>query len=121
MAKSNNDDLLAFLKRIESKSDCMSQSLATFDKKLDLHIQKTEYELRRINEMDEIQNKLLDQHIEGVNTLKKMHEAHEKIDLERFDRLESPRKWFKDSAKVLIAIGTFAGAVAGFLKLFHIF
>lgn len=120
MAKSNKDELLAFLQRIEGKSNDVHLALAHMDKKLDLHIQKTEFELKQINKMDEVQNKLLDQHIEGVNTLKLIHDEHVKENNLRFSKLEAPRRWFRDSLKILISLGALAGAVAGFMKLFHL-
>lgn len=121
MSKIDEDEIKTLLIRLASKADETKDSIACLDKKLDLHIQKTEYELKRINELDDVQNRLLDQHIEGVNTLKKMYEAHEADDLERFQKLEAPRRWAQFTVKVFITVGSIAAAVAGIAKLLQLF
>lgn len=86
------------------------------DKKVDLHIQKTEFELQKINELDQRQNQLIDEHIEGVNTLKSWLSEHEKKDDERFATAAAPKKWMDMTLKVVGALGTLAAAGYGIIK-----
>lgn len=103
------------------------------DKKLDLHIQKTEYELQAIRELDRIQNEQLEEHIQGVKQAHRRNDLLEKTlraeifgegspnpekSLKgRVEALEAPRKWFKDSKKMLLGAGTVAAAIYGIVKL----
>lgn len=117
----DDDKFLIFLKSIESKSDEMSKMLINLDKKVDLHIQRTEFELNKINELDAVQNELLDQHIEGVNTLRKMYEDHERLDQTRFAKLDEPARLIKLLIKVIITTGavvTALIAIGSFFKWF---
>jgi hypothetical protein len=123
MAKGNddqNDLILGMLRGISDKQLEMQLSVVELDKKVDLHIQKTEFELSKINELDRIQNELLDQHIEGVNTLKKWCDQHEEQNRFRFEKLEEPRKFVGIAIKVMAAMGTVATAgvaILGLIKL----
>lgn len=115
-----DDEILNVLSRIvEEQRDSraeMTKAFSDMDKKVELHIQKTEYELKGIHQQDAIQNQLLDQHIEGVNTLKKMFELHEKNDVERFGNLEEPRKFVRTAVKVVLWLGALGTAVAGIIE-----
>lgn len=115
-----DDEIIALLHKLGDKSDRQNESLAALDKKIELHIQSTEYELRRINEQDDVQNRLLDEHISGVNTLKNIHFSYAKDTDARLDTLETPRKWIKTSFKLFLTIGGIASAIAGIMKLFHL-
>jgi len=97
-----------------------SKSFSELDKKVDLHIQKTEYELKAINEQDEIQNRLLDQHIEGVNTLKMIHEEHVKENNLRFSQLEKPREFIKTATRAVLWLGGIGTALIGIVELVKI-
>lgn len=123
-----DDEILALMTKMmdeqrEHRSET-SKSFAELDKKVDLHIQKTEYELKRINDQDEIQNQLLDQHIEGVNMLRKIHEAHvsdnekqEERNDSRFKKLEEPRRFIKTGTKVVVWLGGLGTATMGIVKI----
>ena len=115
-----DDEILGLLSRMmEEQRDARTENMKAFsdlDKKVDLHIQRTEYELKSINEQDAIQNKLLDQHIEGVNTLKKIYDAHELSNNERFAKIEEPRKFLKNVTKVLLWLGGLGTAAMGILE-----
>lgn len=118
---SKDDEILTLLARMmdeqrEHRAETAS-SFSLLDKKVDLHIQKTEYELARINDQDEIQNKLLDQHIEGVNTLKKMFEVHEQQDIARFQKIEEPRRAIKYVTKLTLWLGGLGTAAMGIVEL----
>lgn len=114
-------ELKELLEKLAEQGQKTHNSIHALDKKLDLHIQKTEYELQKINELDNIQNKLLDQHIEGVNTLKKWCEVHEKANEFRFNKLEEPKKLAQYATRIIITVGSLAAAftaIAKFLKWF---
>jgi len=111
MSRNEDDEIIKLLRRISDSSDVMQENIVSLDKKVDLHIQRTEYELKRINELDEHQNRLLDQHIEGVNTLKKWCDQHEQANRERFEMLEEPAKWIKTTVKIAMALGGLATAI----------
>lgn len=102
--------------QLESRVE-MSQNFAKLDKKVDLHIQKTEYELEGIHKQDGIQNKLLDEHIAGVKTLTAIHDLHVKENEDRFGKLEEPRKFLKTLGKIFVACGAAGGAIAGVTEL----
>lgn len=125
MGRPKNEDILSLLKSIDAGSCKTHESLANLDKKLDLHIQKTEFELTRVREQDEHQNRLLGEHIAGVNTLRELLEAHDKKDEAKFAKLEAPRKWWnmtkKMAFKLVISLGAIAGSVAGLAKFFRWF
>ena len=121
--KQFKDDVLSGLRDV-------SAAVGALDKKLDLHVQKMDYELSGIRVMDEQQNKLIDQHIEGVKTLRSIFEAHEKVDEKHFQDmssvlsaritvLEAPRKWIWQGFKYLSLFGAGAASLAGFFELVH--
>ena len=117
----DDEDLKRLLDRIADQLEETQKTVVALDKKLDLHIQKTEYELKEINKLDQIQNEQLALHIQGVDTLKKLYESHEKADVERFASLEAPSKWLKFTAKLVMGLGAIAGsvmAIAKFLRWF---
>lgn len=122
MPNSENDDFLATtLATVLKKQDQAMDLMQTIDKKVDLHIQKTELKFEQIHNLDEQQNLLLDKHIEGVNTLKKWCDSHERANDRRFEVLERPRKWLKMTKEILMWMSAVAGAllvIAKFLNLF---
>ena len=62
------------LNKISDQVTEQTKVIANLDKKVDLNIQKVQYELEKIHTLDEQQNQLIDKHIAGVNTLRAMHE-----------------------------------------------
>lgn len=134
--------ILDGIKSLSNDQKDTKNCISMLDKKVSLHIQKTEYEFEKINALDQQQNEILDKHIEGVNTLKKMYslqkedfenrlqqqvEAYKKDLKAHHDRLrsiEKPRETRRYLAKLLSKIGggisVAAGAIYGVLKLFGI-
>lgn len=107
-----------------------STDVKELDKKFELHKQKMEYEIEKINQLDAKQNTLIDEHIEGVDTLKQMHVAHReethkmikeltdycekqnKATDRRLERLEAPSNWMvwlKTNKKIVMAVVAAAG------------
>lgn len=105
MENSTEAQILAELNRIR-------ENQMIIDKRLSLHIQETIFELKHIAALDDQQNKLIDQHIEGVKSVKDLILAHEKTFDQRIKAVEEPiktivtlRKWIVSLAGLLAAIG----------------
>jgi hypothetical protein len=112
--------VLGELKRISDKQDATNNTVALMDKRLELHAQKTDLELRRIVDLDNAQNKLLDQHILGVNTLKQIHDQSvREFDL-RMIALEEPKKLIKLAAQIFVGLGGVAGAITAIYGVYYV-
>lgn len=116
-----DEEIIGLLSRMmDEQRDARTENMKAFsdlDKKVDLHIQRTEYELKNIHEQDAIQNKLLDQHIEGVNTLKRIYDAHDASNNTRFEKLEKPREWIKTTTRIIIWLGGIGTAVVAVVEM----
>ena len=99
------------LKGLSSIQKETSMFLGEMDKKLDMHIQSTSYELKSLHAMDKEQNRLIDEHIAGVNTLKEMYQDHEIRDAQRFAQLGKPWEWIRTTLKFIVG----SSAVVGFI------
>ena len=108
---------LDLLKEISKEVKETRDSISFLDKKIDLNIQRTEYELKAINKLDEHQNELLAEHIAGVNTLKGIFESTQKVNEARLEKLETPGMVLKGVLKGLGVAGAIGTAIAGILKL----
>jgi len=135
MSDENNDQNV-LLTNIYREVGETKVSVGNLDKKVDKHIDYTQQELKAINELDVEQNRILDAHIEGVNTLKKMHLAHrtenqqrmhilrESLELQkkecdaRIGALERPYDLIKLAGKMLIWLGGLATAIYAIVRLF---
>ena len=133
MSDKDNSSMLADIYREVGETKVTVEAVS---KKLDSHVDATAVELRRINDLDNEQNRILDKHIEGVNTLKDMHVAHriemiaqldimkqtlelQKAESEaRIEAIEKPFEFVKYAGKVLVWVGTAAGAIAAIMALF---
>lgn len=133
MAEDRNSQMLTDIYREVGETKVTVEAVS---KKLDSHIDSTATELRRINDLDNEQNRILDKHIEGVNTLKDMHVAHriemiaqldimkQNLELQkaeseaRIKAIEKPFELVKYAGKVLVWVGTAAGAIAAIMALF---
>ena len=105
-------------KQIEHAEKTHTQ-MSGIDKKLDLHIQKTEYELEAINRLDHEQNEQLRLHIEGVQTLKSLYDNHREESQARLSSLENPRIAFALIKKWILGLGALAAAGLAILKFFE--
>lgn len=93
-----------------------TEGISKLDKKMELHVQKTDYELENIHRTDEAQNEILKEHVEGVNTLKKIQETYKEKTDKRLNKIERPFVWLKDTWKLLIALGTASAAIYAAIK-----
>lgn len=116
-----DEEIIGLLSRMrEEQLEARAENTKLFadlDKKVDLHIQKTEYELKSIHAQDARQNELLDQHIAGVNTLKAIHDEHVKENNIRFSKIEEPRKIIKGITKLVVWLGGIGTAVVAILEM----
>lgn len=105
----------------------LSEQLKTF-------IDKTQIELEKINQLDQEQNKSLDLHIAGVQTLQKMYIEHksasdtqiqlltesikiQKQDLElRMTKVEKPYEIVKYIGKAIVWVATVGAGLATIIK-----
>jgi hypothetical protein len=123
MARSD-EEILMLLRGLVEDQRSTNKAVVELDKKLELHVQQTSYELKRINDQDEIQNHLLDKHIEGVNTLKAMHLAHVEENKKQFDKvddeiegLRKPAEWIRTTTKIILWLGGIGTALVGILEI----
>jgi hypothetical protein len=126
MDKGDKTDLyIELLKQVLDKSEETNTSVNGLRKDLDLHIQKTEFELKEIRQLDAKQNEILQEHHDRSTQLKRDNDLREqglRIEIEKMDSrvvaLEEPRKVIGTLIKWIVALGTVAAAVAGIYSLF---
>ncbi len=107
----HNDVYLELLNKLTERSEETAHMVGKLDKSIALHIQKTEYELEKIRELDKHQNEILAEHVAGVNTLKAMYETLKEDIQKRLDSLEAPQKWLNTTKKILLWLAAIAGAI----------
>jgi len=111
------------------------QQLQMLTEQIKQHVEVTTEELKTINRLDSEQNsilaaqqKSLDIHIEGVNTLKKLYISHREENKQemklmrqevnaRLEALELPYDYIKFSGKVFTWCAGALGVIAGVLKI----
>lgn len=103
------------LEKVADQSLSIQEQVNKLDKKLDLDIQNLTFKIEAINSLDEQQNKLIDEHIAGVNTLKEMHSILKQEYDKKFTELESPKKFWDKIKKDLKYWLTIATVVVGLL------
>lgn len=121
---SDTEILRDLLEKVEHLHVCqhrsetkLSNQIAELDKKIDLHTQKTEYELKSIKELDDRQNQILEEHHQRSSELKRDNDQREAMlkkeiaSVEnRVQALEQPRKWWSATKKFLLNAGKVAAA-----------
>lgn len=80
--------------------DCVNK----LDKKLDLSIQKVEFEIKEINKLDQRQNESLERHIAGVKGNTELIQQHRKEWDRRLQELEDSKIWKKMTWKKIVAL-----------------
>jgi len=114
--------------RMLDKLDKTHEVVISLDKKLDLHVLRTEQEFEAIRVLDAHQNELLAEHskrsdrLEADNKLREAalrKEVSEKVQMldKRVSVLETPWKWVLTTKKGIIWLATVATAVAGIVEL----
>jgi len=112
------------LDKLEKTHDVVT----SLDKKVDLHVQRTEHEFNAIRELDARQNELLSEHakrsdrLEKDNALREASLRHDFLgttkDLDkRITVLETPWKWILTTKKGLMWLAAVAGSIVGIIEL----
>ena len=116
-------EIYSLLNSVVEKIDKVGTDIYHLDKKVDLHIQKTEFEFKEIRKLDDEQNQLLAQHAQRSEEIKRDNELREaairKEYSQRLDDLEAPRKWWNTTTKVILTLGGIATAIITIAKLLH--
>lgn len=131
MSKDSNNPTLVDIYREVGETKVSVEGISS---KLDNHVEYSLTEFSKINELDAEQNRILDKHIEGVNTLKQLyieHRAESKEQIEllktslevqrtecngRLAALERPYDLVKFAGKVVVVLGGIIGAIWTILK-----
>lgn len=117
---SDNKDLLtSLLLKISEQVEDTSQCVSKLDKKLDLSIQHLEFEIKKINELDNEQNSLLSEHMKRSDTLEKLYIQLKKETDNRLEQVEQPKKWLNFTTRVIITLGALAAAILSILKFYN--
>jgi hypothetical protein len=112
------------LERIMDRLQEVGEMTSAMDKKMDLHIQETKYELKAIRDLDMIQNAILEEHHKRSDGLARDNQLREQAlrnEIEAQERriksLEAPRVWWALTKKWLIGLGAVGGALAAVYEL----
>ena len=95
------------LQRLEDKLDSLLLAQAAADKKLDLHIQSTTYELARIAELDLKQNEMLQEHMARSDALEEANALTRKMIAD----INKPKELLKLAYDVVTKLAALVGAV----------
>lgn len=101
-----------------------SETLAAMDKKLDLHIQETRYEMKAIRDLDVLQNAILEEHHKRSDRLAEdnaLREAALRAEMKkqeaRIEKLEAPGKWWHTTKSWLLKAGGIATAAVAIYEM----
>ncbi len=111
LEKEFRETVVSELRHIKVNQSSLETCLEKLDKKLDLNIQKVEYELKSINQLDETQNKLLDEHMKRSDSLENLYQTVKKEHEVRLRKLEEPRRLLLLVRNISLGIGGILGAV----------
>ena len=124
MSTKKSDDQLELLKKISGQIDKQDDkltklegSVSSMDKKMDLHIQKSEFEFDAIKSTNVRSDRLEQDNILREQGMRKDMGTQS----DRIDSLEKPREWFKMTRKAIIWIGGIAAALFVILRLLDMF
>ena len=119
------DNLSETTNNTNKKIDETIDHVVELDKKIDLHIQKTEYELLSISKLDMQQNELLAEHSQRSTELKRDNDLKEmsiKAELrlieERIEQLEKPAELLKSIRNIIVYLGSVGTALYAISKIF---
>ena len=116
------------MEKVADSVDSVKECMTKLDKKLDLHIQRMEYEIHGIKTLDKQQNQILEHHSARSDALQKDNALREvslrnelAIQSSRIEVLEQPRKWWQMTTKGLLWAGGIASALYAIGNLLGIF
>lgn len=136
--------LVEMVNKLLDQSSETQRCVVALDKKVDLHIQKTEIQLEAIEKLDLQQNSILEEHHKRSTRLEednKLRESALRLELAKFDEslaekvskiefqalderiqhVEKPYEWMKTFGKVLAAVGTISGALYAIYQLIELY
>lgn len=114
------DQLEKLSNQQSDSSNKTSDQIASLDKKLSLHMQKMDFELKKINELDNTQNGELTRHIAGVNTLKEMLRVQKEEVARRLEELEQPRKLLVLIKNISLSLSAIVAASLALFKVWEL-
>ena len=104
----------------------LDDKVTSIDKKLDLHVQRTEFELARIHDLDLEQNQILEEHHKRSDALAKdniLREESLRAELlltdKRISKLEHPFKLASSIWAILLHIFAVLGGLETALKIYE--
>jgi hypothetical protein len=121
MDDKNSKFYVNILTKISDQQQEMTSCVKDLDKKLELHIQKTEFELKAINELDTQQNAILSEHVRRSNAIEESCKLRKEELEQRVEVLEQGPKLLKLFIKVCSGLAVVAGAFYGIGHLFGFF
>jgi hypothetical protein len=127
--KGVQEQLLTLVTTAVKKIDELAAGVQSLDKKVDLHIQETKFGFSRVEQTDQQQNKILEEHHQRSTELKRDNDLREqqiKKELEvlsrRLVRVEAPRKWLAMTKSLVLWLAAVLGAIVaigGFARGFY--
>jgi DNA polymerase III gamma/tau subunit len=121
----DNNNLMEVIKQVLERTEETKECVQRLDKKVDLHIQKTEIELSQIAELDARQNMILEEHAKRSDRLERdnilREEGLRKEFDQRFEKIEKPREWIITTGKVFFWLASAAGALYGAYEFINAF
>lgn len=92
-------------------------AVSKLDKKLDLHIQKMDFELNEIKELDAAQNKILAEHAARSNQLEKDNLLREQKLKAELEAIKAPFKFLAMVKQISVWLGAIAVSVVSIIHL----
>jgi len=122
------NELKDFRSECNEKIDSLNEKVSNFSINQALIRKDIEF----MKEEDKQQNKLLDEHIEGIDQIheyntQNLKEFSEKMENERnelkeeIEKLKAPRKWIKGTMWLLTALGIISGAIYAIIRIIQFF
>lgn len=122
-----SSDIREFRSEINAKVDTISTKLSDLDKQQSIQGKDIEF----IKQEDSKQNKLLDEHIEGVNQVREQNQLMKDTLLatfqakateleKRLKKLEGPGQWLKQTLWLIVTAGSIAYAIYYVSQLIHL-
>jgi len=118
LEKEFRDTVVDELKVIKLSQTNLKSSVDELDKKIDLNIQKIEFEIENIKTLDIFQNGMLEEHMRRSVALEELHRSLEKQYDARMKLLEAPRSAISLLEKWILRLGGIVAAGYAVLKAF---
>lgn len=117
LEKEFREKVVSELKTIRFGQSDLERCVEKLDKKLDLNIQKIEFELSNIKKLDESQNQMLDEHMKRSDMLEQLVVQNKEETCARLEALEEPKKTLVIVRNWIIGLGALSGAIYATMRL----